>query len=312
MVDGLYVLLYSLPIINYPLSSTLLVLNFGAENHPMSDSLCICGAGTMGSGIALAAAQHGLPVILYDLDPEMLSKARLQIEKDLQEQVKKNRIREADKKEIFNRIRFTSLLNACRAGIIIEAIIEKTDAKVALFTELERINDLHTLFASNTSSLSIKTIAEQTAFPDRIIGMHFFNPATRMKLVEIVKTEHVSEESVQRIRRLALQMGKTSVVCRDAPGFIVNHVARPFYLEALRLLEKEVADIETIDKLVEAAGFKMGPFRLMDLIGNDINYTVSCSLYDALEKPARLKPSHLQELKVKKGELGRKTGRGWR
>jgi 3-hydroxybutyryl-CoA dehydrogenase len=265
----------------------------------------------MGSGIALAAAQHGLTVILYDPDPAMLSKAQLQTEKDLQEQVEKKRISEAEKKQIFNRIHFTPLLNACRAGIIIEAIIENTEAKVALLKELEKINDPKTLFASNTSSLSIKTIAEQTAFPARIIGMHFFNPATRMKLVEIIKTEHVNEASVRVIRELAVQMGKTPVICRDAPGFIVNHVARPFYLEALRLLEKEVADVETIDRLTEAAGFKIGPFRLMDLIGNDINYTVSRSLYDAMGKPERLKPSRLQEQKVKKGELGRKTGGGW-
>jgi len=277
----------------------------------MSDSLCICGAGTMGSGIALSAAAHKIPVILYDLDPARLFKAWLEIEKDLHQQVEKKRISEEDKKEIFHRIRFTSILNECVAGIIIEAIIEKTEAKVALFTELEKINDSKTLFASNTSSLSIKTIAEQTAFPDRIIGMHFFNPATRMKLVEIVQTDHLSEDSVQRIRGLAVQMGKTPVRCQDAPGFIVNHVARPFYLEALRLAEREIADIETIDRLMEAAGFKMGPFHLMDLIGNDINYTVSCSLYEAMEKPARLKPSLLQESKVKQGELGRKTGKGF-
>ena len=235
----------------------------------------------------------------------------MEIEKDLHQQVKKSRISEEDKKEIFHRIRFTSLLNECRAGIIIEAIIEKTEAKVALLMELEKINDSKTLFASNTSSLSIKTIAEHTAFPDRIIGMHFFNPATRMKLVEIVQTDHLSEDSVLRIRGLAVQMGKTPVRCQDAPGFIVNHVARPFYLEALRLAEREIADIETIDRLMEAAGFKMGPFHLMDLIGNDINYTVSCSLYEAMEKPARLKPSLLQESKVKQGELGRKTGKGF-
>ena len=274
----------------------------------MSDSLCICGAGTMGSGIALSAAAHKIPVILYDLDPARLFKAWLEIEKDLHQQVKKSRISEEDKKEIFHRIRFTSLLNECRAGIIIEAIIEKTEAKVALFMELEKINDPETLFASNTSSLSIKTIAEQTAFPDRIIGMHFFNPATRMKLVEIIQTDHLSEDSIQRIRELAARMGKTSVICQDAPGFIVNHVARPFYLEALRLAEMEIADIETIDRLVEAAGFKMGPFHLMDLIGNDINYTVSCSLYEALGKPARLKPSFLQELKVKAGGIGEEDG----
>jgi 3-hydroxybutyryl-CoA dehydrogenase len=277
----------------------------------MQETLCICGAGTMGSGIALSAAQNGLKVILYDLDPARVPRARLQIEKDLQEQVEKKRIGAGEKRDILQRIRFTGTINECRAGIIIEAIAENTEAKVALFKELDKVNGPSTIFASNTSSLSIKNIADQTAFPERIIGMHFFNPANRMKLVEIVKTDHLGDESIQQIRGLAVQMGKTPVVCADAPGFIVNHVARPFYLEALRLAENEIADMSTIDQLVEAAGFRMGPFHLMDLIGNDINYTVSCSLYEAMGRPARLKPSPLQELKVKRGELGRKTGKGF-
>jgi 3-hydroxybutyryl-CoA dehydrogenase len=277
----------------------------------MQETLCICGAGTMGSGIALSAAQNGLKVILYDLDPARVPRARLQIEKDLQEQVEKKRIGAGEKRDILQRIRFTGTINECRAGIIIEAIAENTEAKVALFKELDKVNGPSTIFASNTSSLSIKNIADQTAFPERIIGMHFFNPANRMKLVEIVKTDHLGDESIQQIRGLAVRMGKTPVVCADAPGFIVNHVARPFYLEALRLAENEIADMSTIDQLVEAAGFRMGPFHLMDLIGNDINYTVSCSLYEAMGRPARLKPSPLQELKVKRGELGRKTGKGF-
>jgi 3-hydroxybutyryl-CoA dehydrogenase len=277
----------------------------------MQETLCICGAGTMGSGIALSAAQNGLKVILYDLDPARVPRARLQIEKDLQEQVEKKRIGAGEKRDILQRIRFTGTINECRAGIIIEAIAENTEAKVALFNELDKINGPSAIFASNTSSLSIKNIADQTAFPERIIGMHFFNPANRMKLVEIVKTDHLGDESIQQIRGLAVRMGKTPVVCADAPGFIVNHVARPFYLEALRLAENEIADMSTIDQLVEAAGFRMGPFHLMDLIGNDINYTVSCSLYEAMGRPARLKPSPLQELKVKRGELGRKTGKGF-
>ncbi|HEY4156103.1 MAG TPA: 3-hydroxyacyl-CoA dehydrogenase NAD-binding domain-containing protein [Puia sp.] len=277
----------------------------------MTDSFCICGAGTMGSGITLSAAQHGIPVILYDLNPEMISRASRQIEAELQQQADKKRITDKEKNEILHRIRFTTSLSECRAGIILEAIIENIEAKSILFTGLEKINDSSTLFASNTSSLSINALAEQTGFPERIIGMHFFNPASRMKLVEIIKTGHLSEETIQRIRKLALRMGKTPVLCNDSPGFIVNRVARPFYLEALRLAEKGIADIDSIDKLMEAAGFKMGPFHLMDLIGNDINYTVSCSVYEATGKPARLKPSSLQELKVKQGALGKKTGKGF-
>ena len=305
MLDGFLLTVDGSPVIPY------MSVSLSVKPFTMHDLLCICGAGTMGSGIALLAAQHGIPVILYDLNPEMLSRASVQVEKDLQQLVDKNLLGASEKNEIGNRIRFTGSLTECRGGIILEAIIEKTEAKVALFTELEKINDQDTLFASNTSSLSIKAIAEQTGFPERIIGMHFFNPAPRMKLVEIIKTNRLTDATIQRIRELAIQMGKTTVICNDAPGFIVNHVARPFYLEALRLAEKGIADMETIDKLVEAAGFKMGPFHLMDLIGNDINYTVTCSLYDALGKPARLKPSPLQELKVKQGALGRKTYRGF-
>jgi 3-hydroxybutyryl-CoA dehydrogenase len=141
--------------------------------------------------------------------------------------------------------------------------------------------------------------------------MHFFNPAPLMKLVEVVTTTQTSADVVQTVVAVARQMGKTPVICRDSPGFIVNHVARPYYLEALRLVEAGLADIGSVDTLLEAAGFKMGPFRLMDLIGNDINYTVSCSVYEAMGRPDRLRPSPLQERKVKEGALGRKTGKGY-
>jgi 3-hydroxybutyryl-CoA dehydrogenase len=265
----------------------------------------------MGSGIALSAAEHGIPVVLYDLDPGKLTRASESMQKELRQQVDKKRIRPEEKQAILARIRFAGSLSACRAPVILEAIIENAEAKAALFRELEKWNDSQTLFASNTSSLSLTGLAERTGCPERVVGMHFFNPAARMKLVEIVKTKYSPEEAIQRVRRLAIRMGKVPVVCRDTPGFIVNRVARPFYLEALRLAENGVADMETIDRLVENAGFRMGPFHLMDLIGNDINYTVSCSLYEALGKPVRLKPSSLQESKVKQGHLGRKTGRGF-
>jgi 3-hydroxybutyryl-CoA dehydrogenase len=277
----------------------------------MEKAVCICGAGTMGRGITLAVASHGLSAILYDLNAEMISGARSIIENELDEAVGKKRISAVDKENILRRIKFTSSVEDCLAPLIIEAISEKTEAKCALFIQLEFINSKETIFATNTSSLSVTNIAEQTNFRERIIGLHFFNPANRMKLVEIIKTKYVSESLVSRMLVFAGQIQKTPVVCLDAPGFIVNHVARPFYLEALRLAEEEMADIATIDKLLESAGFKMGPFHLMDLIGNDINYTVSSSLYEALGKPARLKPSALQEKKLKLGLLGRKTGSGF-
>jgi 3-hydroxybutyryl-CoA dehydrogenase len=167
------------------------------------------------------------------------------------------------------------------------------------------------LYATNTSSLSVSTIAENSPRPEKIIGIHFFNPATRMKLVEIIRTKYNSDEMLNRVLDFTRQIKKTAVVCQDAPGFIVNHVARSFYLEALRLSEMEVSDNATIDRLMESAGFKMGPFHLMDLIGNDINYTVSSSLYEAFGRPSRLKPSAVQEAMVKNGTLGKKTGGGF-
>jgi 3-hydroxybutyryl-CoA dehydrogenase len=277
----------------------------------MESLICICGAGTMGRGIALAAAGQGISVILYDLNPETIRNASRAIESELEQPPGKKRISSDEKENIFRRLTFTSLISDCRAPLIIEAILENTEAKSALFLELDRINNGETLFVTNTSSLSVTRIAGQTPFPERITGLHFFNPANRMKLVEIIRTKYSSDHVLQRISAFAGQLGKTAVVCRDTPGFIVNHVARPFYLEALRLAERETADMATIDKLMESAGFKMGPFHLMDLIGNDINYTVSCSLYEALGRPARLKPSTLQASRVQRGELGKKTGSGF-
>jgi 3-hydroxybutyryl-CoA dehydrogenase len=265
----------------------------------------------MGRGITLTIASHGMHAILYDLSADMISNAASLIEKELDQALEKKRISAIEKENILRLIKFTSSIQDCRAPLIIEAITERVEAKSALFIQLAAINSKETIFATNTSSLSVTAIAEQTHFRERIIGLHFFNPANRMKLVEIIKTKYVSELLVNRTADFVRQLEKTPVVCLDAPGFIVNHVARLFYLEALRLAEEKIADMDTIDKLMESAGFKMGPFHLMDLIGNDINYTVSSSLYEALGKPARLKPSGLQEDRVKQGLLGKKTGSGF-
>jgi 3-hydroxybutyryl-CoA dehydrogenase len=277
----------------------------------MESSVCICGAGTMGRGISLATAAKGIPVILYDLDATMISSAAILIRRELEQEFEKKRISSDEKENIFKQIRFTSSISDCRAPLIIEAIVEKSGAKESLMIELERINPEKTIFATNTSSLSVTGIAMRTPFPEKIIGLHFFNPANRMKLVEVIRTNYISEELINRMAAFVLQLGKTPVVCKDAPGFIVNRVARPFYLEALRLAEESVTDIATIDKLMESAGFRMGPFHLIDLIGNDINYMVSCSVYEALGRPARLKPSGWQAEIVKKGSLGIKSGNGF-
>ncbi|HLK30950.1 MAG TPA: 3-hydroxyacyl-CoA dehydrogenase NAD-binding domain-containing protein [Puia sp.] len=277
----------------------------------MIRTICICGSGTMGSGIAQVSAQSGFNTILYDVSKEFIDKAKSKIEKDLQSLVDKKKITETDKEIILNRFHFTDTINDCKADIIIEAIIEKIEAKGNLFNQLSAINSSQTIFATNTSSLSVTEIAKTVSNPERVIGMHFFNPAPVMKLVEVVNTNYTNENTTRIVVELAKQFGKTPVLCKDAPGFIVNHVARPYYLEALRLIEQGISDYETIDTLMEASGFKMGPFRLMDLIGNDINYAVSCSVYEAMNKPERLKPSPIQEERVKKNELGKKTGKGY-
>ena len=265
----------------------------------------------MGSGIAQVSAQAGFSTILYELNPAALEKAKINIGKSLQSLEEKGKIKTEEKEKIQARIQYTSELKICKADIFIEAILEKPEIKVSLFNQLAELNDRNYIFATNTSSLSVNAIAAQIKNPERVIGMHFFNPAPIMKLVEVVNTNYTNEETTKIIIDLAWQMGKTPVVCKDSPGFIVNRVARPFYIEALRLAEEGITDISTIDRLMEASGFKMGPFKLMDLIGNDINYAVSCSVFEQMNNPERLKPSYIQKEKVEKGELGRKTGKGY-
>jgi 3-hydroxybutyryl-CoA dehydrogenase len=269
----------------------------------------VCGAGTMGSGIALTCAMHGFEVILFDRDISVIAAAKNKIASDLQLFIAKNKISAED--NIIQKIQFTSSIGDCMADLIIEAIIEKAEVKAGLFNHLAAFNASSTIFATNTSSLSVTAIAEQFSKPEQLAGMHFFNPATIMKLIEVVKTKYSSEKTIGTITRLANSIGKTTVLCKDAPGFIVNRVARPYYLEALYLVEKFKSGVQSIDELMESSGFKMGPFRLMDLIGNDINYSVSSIVYDALGKPERLRPSPIQEEKVASGHLGRKTGRGY-
>ena len=273
--------------------------------------ICICGAGTMGSGIAQASAAAGFYTILYELNDAVLEKAQASIENNLQSLVEKRKITGNAKEETLNNLRFTNNLHDCLGDVIIEAIIEKPEAKIALFNQLAEINHSETVFASNTSSLSITQIAKGVKNPERVIGMHFFNPATIMKLVEVVKTELTNEQTTNIIIELTKMINKTPVLCKDSPGFIVNRVARPFYIESLRLLEEGAIDLAKIDSLMESTGFKMGPFKLMDLIGNDINYAVSCSVYEQLGDPERLKPSFIQKGKVETGQLGKKTGKGY-
>jgi 3-hydroxybutyryl-CoA dehydrogenase len=276
-----------------------------------TNTICICGAGTMGSGIAQVSAQSGYYTILFDVNESILEKAKDSIQKNLQYLTDKQKISEEEKEQIHQRIKFVKDINDCLANVIIEAIVEKTEAKVALFNQLAEASHAEVIFATNTSSLSVSEIQKKVLHPQRVVGMHFFNPAYSMKLVEVVKGEQTSEDVAQTIYELCKQMGKTPVMCKDVPGFIVNRVARHYYLEAMKLVEQGIATFKDVDAIMEASGFKMGPFKLMDLIGMDINLSVSQSMYEAFNNADRFKPADLQIEKVKNGELGRKTGKGF-
>lgn len=265
----------------------------------------------MGSGIAFSAAQSGYPVILFDAFDQALDKAHNAIRKNISFLLDKGKIIEQDAEQINNRIHFTNNINEVVADLIVEAIVEKTEAKVDLFRTVANNNLSNTIFSSNTSSLSISLIQKEIPNPERVAGLHFFNPAHIMKLVEVVKGNLTSESVMNELVAFSKKLGKTPVVCKDAPGFIVNRVARHFYLESMKVLENNRASVESIDAALENAGFKMGPFKLMDMIGMDVNLAVSQSLYDAFNHTPRFKPSPVQIDKVQKGELGRKTGKGF-
>jgi len=265
----------------------------------------------MGSGIAQVCAQNGFYTLLYDINTEGIEKAKTAIQKNLHYLVDKQKISVEEKSTIFNRIKFVTDTNDCIADFFIEAIVEKVEAKVSIFNQLAEVNHSEAIFATNTSSLSISAIQAGIQNPARVVGMHFFNPAPLMKLVEVVKGEQTSDEAAQTVYDLCKQLNKTPVICKDAPGFIVNRVARHYYLEAMNLVEQGNATIENVDELMEATGFKMGPFKLMDLIGMDINLAVTQSLYHAFNGEERFKPSSLQINKVAANELGKKTGKGF-
>lgn len=277
----------------------------------MIKTICVCGAGTMGSGIAQVAAMAGFRTIQFDTNQAVLDKARTGIEKNLERLCEKARISKAQKEAALQCLVFTNELNNCIADIVIEAIVEQPGTKKNLFLQLDAINLPTTIFASNTSSIAINDIATGIPHPYRVAGMHFFNPAPLMKLVEIIRGEQTSDEVIEQLVELTKTLGKTPVICKDSPGFIVNRVARPYYLEAMKLVEQGLISPPAIDAAMENAGFKMGPFALMDLIGMDINFNVSNIVWNALGQPERLKPSPIQEQKVETGELGRKTGKGF-
>lgn len=277
----------------------------------MIHTIAVAGAGTMGSGIALAAALQHYPVTLFDTNAATLLQAEQLISKNVQYLVNKQSLTEATASTVRNNITYTTQLSQCVADVIIEAIVEKLAIKKALYQSLANINTEHTIIASNTSSLSITDIQSQIPHPNRVCGMHFFNPAHIMKLVEVVAGRHTDAATIKSIEQLCIALKKQPVLCKDAPGFIVNRVARHFYLEAMQMASTQGTPIKDIDVLMENAGFKMGPFALMDLIGLDVNYAVSQSIYKAFSEHPRFSPSPMQAEKVAQGLLGKKTGEGF-
>ncbi len=273
----------------------------------------IIGAGAMGSGIAQVAAQNGHQVCIVDNHRVALDKAKKGHEKILARLVEKGKIAAGEDSLILARIHYhTSLERLEKSDLVIEAIVENLEIKKSLFKNLEEICSEDCILASNTSSLSIASIASAVEKSERVLGIHFFNPAPLMPLVEIIPAITTSPENLQKAKAIIDSWGKVSVLAKDTPGFIVNRVARPFYGEAVRIYEEGVADIATIDwAMKELAGFRMGPFTLMDFIGHDVNYAVSESVFTAFYFDPRYRPNFSQKRLVEAGLLGRKSGRGF-
>lgn len=273
----------------------------------------VAGSGAMGSGIAQVAATAGHKVLIYDNNEASLTKAENALKSSLQKLVEKQKISSQKQNEILTNIKFAkSLQELSGCDLIIEAIIEKLDIKKSLFSELEQISKPSTVLASNTSSLSITSIAAACKNPGKVIGVHFFNPATLMPLVEIIPGIATNADVTSACKSLIDNWGKVTVIAKDTPGFIVNRVARPFYSEALRIYEEGIADMATIDwAMKEIGGFKMGPFELMDLIGHDVNYVVTETVWTQFYFDPKFKPALSQKRLLEGGFLGRKSGRGF-
>jgi len=273
----------------------------------------IIGAGTMGAGIAQASLVSGYSVFLYDIAEQARTNARTRINDDLSRREGKGELSGKTAGQFLaNLILVSSYPEFSHCDLIIEAALERLDIKRDIFKHLGDACSSECIFASNTSSLSITEISTSVPHPERFAGLHFFNPATRMKLVEIVKGFHTTDATLQHSFAFVKSLGKTPIVVKDTPGFIVNRVARPFYGEALRLLNEGVATVDEIDRIARLeGGFKMGPFELMDLIGIDVNFAVTQSIYEQTFHEPRYRPHPIQKMMVDAGQLGKKTGRGF-
>ncbi len=277
-----------------------------------SDAVAVIGAGAMGSGIAHVAARAGHTVRLFDMNPEAVARGVTAITQDLDFLVGRGKLDAAERDAVLSRILPTSELDALAdTALIVEAIVEKLEVKQTLFADLERIAPT-AILASNTSSLSITAIGSAPQAPERLAGLHFFNPAPRMRLVEIVSGLATTREIAETLYATAAAWGKDPVHARSTPGFIVNRVARPFYAEGLKVLGEGAASPASLDAVMrDGAGFPMGPFELTDLIGHDVNYAVTRSVFDAYYADDRFVPSLIQQELVLAGRLGRKSGQGF-
>ncbi len=273
----------------------------------------IIGGGAMGSGIAQVFAQAGHPVVLYDINQDALDRSKQNLAKTFEKLVAKEKYTAEKAQEIQDAIEYASSLEAFTSiDLMIEAIIENLEIKKSVFKQVEEIVSENCILASNTSSLSIASIASACSNPERVIGIHFFNPAPLMALVEIIPAVQTREGLAEEIKALIQTVGKLPVITKDTPGFIVNRVARPFYSESIRILEEGVADAETIDfAMTSLGGFRMGPFELMDFIGHDVNYRVTESVFESFFYDPRFKPSFSQKRLFEAGYYGRKSGRGF-
>lgn len=280
---------------------------------PQTASVAVLGSGTMGRGIARVAAGAGHPVVLFDIDRDALQRARAEIKRYLDRDVERGRLDSDVADAIGGRIEYTAELSPVGdALLVIEAIVEDLDAKVSLLRQVESQTADTAIIATNTSSLSVTAIGAGVTRPGRLAGMHFFNPAPVMPLVEIVRGAATEAGVLDALSATAEAWGKTPVRAASTPGFIVNRVARPFYGEALRIVEEDIATPTEVDEIVTGAGgFRMGPFALMDLVGLDVNLAVSRSVYEQTFHDPRFTPNHIQEELVAAGRLGRKTGRGF-
>lgn len=274
-------------------------------------TIAIAGAGTMGSGIAQVTASAGFNTILFDINEVMLQKAQVSIQNSLDFLCNKGKITAQEQGETLARITYIHQIAELKADLIIEAIIENLEIKHQFFQQVAEINAKDCILASNTSSIPITQIAAKVPNPERFLGIHFFNPAPIMKLVEIISGVQTNPSIANTCKELIASMGKTCVMAKDAPGFIVNRVARHFYVEGLKVLEEQVADFETIDSLMESSGFKMGPFKLMDLIGVDTNFSVTSSMYKLFHQDGKFRPSRIQQQLVDAGQHGKKTKKGF-